>query len=133
MIAVKSDYYFDKRLVITNCKWITKADQAYNKRTTHYYYYNGSKLTLGDLMKYYFDPDMTYENCRSRLRSKSYCINDNIIDPNIFVNSNYRIELQSKNVTIPIKFINEEKKEYYKSLELPKNFKYNTINTRRES
>ena len=31
MIAVKSDYYFDERLVITNCKWITKKQEEENE------------------------------------------------------------------------------------------------------
>ena len=58
---------------------------------------------------------------RGRLRScKNLCENDTIINPDIFINKQYREQQKTKGLKFPIRFITDVDK--YKNIELPTKF-----------
>lgn len=55
----------DKGYSPDNCKWATREEQHYNKRTTKLVEYNGKKMTIPEISK---ETGLTYETIRRRLR-----------------------------------------------------------------
>jgi len=116
-----------------NCCWISKADQAKNKQNTkHYTIGKEDKIyTSGELLRKFADPSINYYKLRQRLEeSKKYCINGNIHNPNIFIDTKYRdtlykpIRYIGEDNNCPIKFIDKNNVYEYRNTILPTEFKF---------
>lgn len=88
-----------------NCMWSTRAEQNRNRRNTRYYEFNGKKYTINYLLNHMCDPGMDYEALRGKLRrNKNMCVDDVIINGDIFKNPKYRKEQEAKGLRFPINY-----------------------------